>query len=236
MPTTILTLGENIALQISMAKPTTLTDSDTVTNHGEKILLHLHRTCRGLAGAHDWQRLRREETFTTVAAETQTDTLPADFLRHIQGTFWNRTDRRPVIGPLTPQEWQYLKAQVTGGVEDQFYQRNNDLLIYPAPSAGETMAFEYITKMIGLATDNTTERELFTVDTDYTYFDDELVILGAAWSYKQSEGLDYSEEMNSFELRFYDMVKADGGISDRNAAGKMYQREIKPKFQEYISS
>jgi hypothetical protein len=63
----------------------------------------------------DWTHLRGEFVFTTVLGQTQY-TIPPDFNNMIDQTGWNRTNRLPIGGPLTPQEWQYFKARLVGVV------------------------------------------------------------------------------------------------------------------------
>jgi hypothetical protein len=213
---TVLQLAKNAADELSLTRPAALIGS-TTSSGAQKLEGHLRRTCRMLAGRHDWSILRREKTHTTLAQETQTGAIPSDFLRFITGTddmpaFWNRTAQTRLCGPLTSGEWQSRKAAaVTGGIYSEFYVRGTSILAIPTPTAGHTWAYEYITKNIGYATDGTTERASFTVDTDTTNFDDELVILGMVWRYQQAEGQDYTESFREFELRLMDMIKMDGG-------------------------
>jgi hypothetical protein len=207
----VLALVQDAATDLSLKAPTEVI-ANTTSNEVIKLRRHLIRTIRFLAGAHDWQILRREQTFTTVAAAAQTDTpLPSDFLRFIEGSIWNRASRTRVNGPLTPAEWQARQASVTTSAFDEFMIRQDTFLIDPVPPASETIAYEYVTKNIGTDSAGTTERSAFTLDTDLPYFDEELLILGLVWRYRKAEGQDYAEEYRDFQLRLVDMIKMDGG-------------------------
>jgi hypothetical protein len=87
----------------------------------------------------------------------------------------------------------------------------------PTPSANWQIAYEYITKNIGVAIGGA-ELASFVSDDDEAFFDDELIILGIVWRYRKAEGLDYSEEFREYLMRRADMIKMDGGrrILDMN--------------------
>lgn len=210
MGQTILQLATDAATELSQIIPTAVV-ANTGDPGAQKLLRHLTRTCRQLAGRFDWQVLRREKTFTTTATATQTGALPTDFLRFVPDSMFNRTKDTRVGGPLTADEWQAYQAVAYGSVYDQFTVRGNAFLMSPTPTAGNTIAYEYVTKYIGTNAAGSTERTSFTADDDVTYFDDELIILGIVWRYRKAEGLDYSEEFREYELRYYDMIKMDGG-------------------------
>jgi len=208
--TTVLSLVTDAADELSLARPTDIADT-TDDNTSQKLIRHLTRTCRQLSAEYDWSRLRREKTFTTVAAAEQTDAIPTDFQRFLKDTIWNRSTRTKVLGPLDVGDWQARQAVLVNGPYQNFIIRGTSFLMTPTPTAGWTIAYEYITKYIGLAVDGTTERLTFTADDDTTYFDDELVILGTVWRYRKAEGLDYSEEFREYQLRRANMIKMDGG-------------------------
>lgn len=210
----ILDLIEDACDELSLARPNEVvgnTNDDTAT----KLIRHLTRTCRQLAARYDWQRLRREKTFTTVALADQTTASwrPSDFMRFVPDSFYNRTKRYRVIGPLTSEEWQGHQATLMTRVYDAYTVRGNALLLAPTPAAGQSMAFEYITSNVGTDSTGGTERSSFTNDTDLAFLDDELLILGMVWRYRRAEGQDYAEDFREYELRVNDLLKMDMGRS-----------------------
>ena len=208
--TSVLQICQDAADELSVIRPKVV-GPDAIDPTAQKLFRHLVRTCRQLAGRRDWQILRREHTFVTSGSEAQTGAIPDDFLRFVKGTMFNRTKRTTVLGPLNPDEWQKIQATVYTSVYDQFIQRGNALLFTGALSAGQTIAYEYITKAIGLSEDGTEERAIFTSGSDTAYFDDELLISGIVWRYKKAAGDDYSEEFREHEQRFAAVTKMDGG-------------------------
>jgi len=210
----ILSLIQDAAAELSLATPSAVI-GNSEDDGAQKLLRHLTRTCRQLATRYDWQRLRKEKTFTTVALADQTtaSAIPADFLRFVPDSMFNRTERYRVTGPLTSEEWQGHQATLMTRVYDAYTMRGNALLIAPTPPAGQSWAYEYITKNIGTDTGGTTERSSFTVDTDVPFLDDEMLILGMVWRYRKAEGQDYGEEFREFESRVNDLLKMDSGRS-----------------------
>ncbi len=206
----ILALCQDAATESRLSRPEAVAG---VTDDESAVLLAraLAKTCRQLQ-AYNWQKLTREKTFTTVAAETQTDTpLPTDFLRFVPNTIYNRNKRERVFGPLTSDEWQATKAVATVSSYDQFRLRGNSWLMTPIPTAGQTIAYEYITSYLGTDVTAATERATFTVDTDLTYFDDELMVLGIAMNVLDIDGADYAERSYQFQARLQKMLLEDSG-------------------------
>lgn len=205
----ILSLMQDAAIEVKLKAPSAIIG---ITTPDETLLARaLVKTCTQLQ-ANDWQKLTREKTFTTVAAETQTDTpLPTDFLRFVSNTIFNRTKRLPLGGPLSPQEWQGIKATAQTSSYDYFRLRGGSWLMSPLPSAGDTIAYEYITKNMGTDATGVTERAAFTVDTDLTYFDDELMILGIGMNVLDIDGNDYAERSMQFQARLSKMLVEDQG-------------------------
>lgn len=98
--------------------------------------------------AKEWTQLQQVYTFTTVLNQSRYN-LPADFGEMIDQTAWNRTNRLPVAGPLSPQMWEYLKAFQTGVVFTVLFRPlNQQLWLYPDTStpAGFVIAFEYVSR------------------------------------------------------------------------------------------
>lgn len=209
--TTVLEICRAAADELSAIRPTSI-EPTSLEPTAQKLSRHLTRTCRDLSRRYDWQTLRREHTFTSSGVVAQSGAIPSDFLRFVKETMFNRTRRTKVLGPLTPMEWQKIQASVYTNVYDHFIQRGNSVLFAGTMSSGDTIAFEYITKNIGMSSAGTpAELAAFTNDNDTTFFDDELLISGIVWRYLKAERQDYSEEFAQHERLFADLTKMDGG-------------------------
>ena len=223
----VLELVQAATDELSLSQPTTAI-GNTNSNEAQKLLRHLTRAIKVMARRFDWQNLRREHTFTTLATASQGSlAIPSDFLRMVERSVWNRTTTFRVQGPLTPEEYQARLAAVAGGVTDSFILRQNTFLLSPTPASGETIAYEYISKNVGTDTAGTTELSTFTLDTDLPYLDEELLILHLVWRYRKAEGQDYSEEFREAELMFQDMLKMDGSRRRLDMSGDRHSFEPK---------
>ena len=197
-----------------------------------------NRSGRALSRRAAWQSLLVEHTFVTVAAETQTDDpVPDDFDSIVTETAFNRSSSRELAGPLTPQEWQRLKAataQVTP--TDSFRIRGWDFIISPTPSAGDTIAYEYVSKYwvdSGPAPDGILDASKFAHDLDEPTFDEEMMILDVVWRYEKGAGLPYAEDFRSAELMIADRITKDGAGKRRiQLIGRNGRRRMPPTIDE----
>lgn len=215
----LLQIGETAADRIGIPRPTSLIGS---SDQNARLLLSVaQQEGKDLASRHAWQAITKEKTFTSTATEVQSSVIPSDFDRFVDGTFWNRTENRLVLGPASAQEWQALKSDRIQAIHDIFRHRGNDLLLLPTPAAGASYAFEYVSLwwVAEAADTDTPAREQFEQDTDVPVIDSELVALGVVWRFLRAKGLDYSEPFRSYELLLARKMGRDGGAPTLNMSG-----------------
>jgi hypothetical protein len=165
---------------------------------------------RALATRAEWQILRGEHTFTTVAAASQTtSSLPSDLDWIIPETIWNRTRKRRVYGPISAAEWQLIQATTQLTVDPAFTIRGGAIYITPTPDAGDTVAYEYLSTKWCESNLGVAQAE-FAADTDVARIDEELHVLDGIWRFKQKKGLDYLGDQTIFERRVAEKLMRDG--------------------------
>jgi hypothetical protein len=166
-----------------------------------------------LAGSYNWQIMRKQHTFVTTATPAQTSAVPVDWDRFVANTFFNRSQQRTVIGPITPQQWQAIQAQPQlNRVFLAFIERDGQFLITPTPAAGETIAYEYVTKDWAYSDDVIpVPKADYTADTDTAYMDEKLIVLGVRWRFLKSKGLDYAEDFRTYMSERQQKQARDGG-------------------------
>lgn len=101
-----------------------------------------------------WSWLQQQYLFNTVAGQGLYP-LPSDFDSIIPQTQWNRTTRLPVGGPLSPQDFQALKASLVGvvfTVLDRFVQGQTQMYPDTNTPGGYLIAFEYISRWWAVGT------------------------------------------------------------------------------------
>lgn len=171
-----------------------------------------------------------EAVFTAVAAEDQgaiQSYATQGYQWAYPNTFFDRTLRRPLYGPLSEVEWQQIKALPNPGPFYKFRIRGDHILINPAPAAPlSTIAFEYASSWAVYDSGGTLKAAI-TADTDYFVFPENTLLRGLAYRWKQVKGLPYQSDetkyynlLNNYIAR--DKVKPDIDLSHP------HPREIKP--------
>ena len=215
----LLEICQDVADRIGIPRPTAIVGS---SDQNARLLLSvIQQEGRDLASRHTWQALVKEKVFTATATETQSGVIPEDFDRFVDGTFWNRTENRLVLGPASSQEWQALKSDRIQAIHDIFRQRGNSLMLLPMPTAGQEYAFEYVSAWwVAQATDTGTgASDQFESDTDVPLLSAEVVLLGGVWRFLRAKGLDYSEPFRSYELALARKLGRDGGAQTLAMSG-----------------
>lgn len=149
---------------------------------------------REVARQHKWTILRKEHSFTTVQG-TATYALPTDFLEMYDQTGWNRTNRLPLGGPLSAQEWQYLKARLVNVVFTVLFRpMSGTMYLYPDTNTpgGYDIAYEY--KSNGWvrrpALPSDTYHDAPTAYNDIIQFDSLLMSRGLKLAWLKAHGFD----------------------------------------------
>lgn len=161
-----------------------------------------------------WENLQNQCTFNSIAAEDQgnINSLATNGFRYIVNyTFWDRTDRLPVLGPEDPPEWQALKAVVVTGPRYRYRIRQNKLLVNPPFPVDHEIAFEYISKNWITNSAGTSFYQYFAADDDETLLPEDLLILGLRWRWMKEKGLEYAELFRDYEALVKQYLGNDGG-------------------------
>jgi hypothetical protein len=201
----------------------------------------LNKEGRALSRRYRWQALIRECTFVTVAAESQGTLVSLvgsnQAIRDIiVETFYNRSTMQAVLGPVTPQEWQAIKASNATSPHNQFRIRGNSLLFTPTPTAGHTCAFEYVTKEWCTNDAGDEFRDALETDDDEFLLDSELMLLGLIWRWKKAKGFDYGEDFAEYERQVNDAISKDGVKRRLNVSGHALDGRGRPTIPRLIGS
>lgn len=206
----LLTLVQDAADRLGIVRPSLVVGS--ADQQVRQLLGLAQEEGKELARRHPWQGITKEKTFTAAATETQTGVIPSDFDRIVNGTFFNRTLKRRVEGPLNAPEWQNYKASTTTVLFDAYRIRGDVMLLAPTPTAGDSYAFEYVsTFWCTTASSSTPTLAAFEADTDIGLINEEIMTLGVVWRFLKAKGLDYSEPFRSYEAQLLLMAGRDGG-------------------------
>lgn len=106
----------------------------------------LNSAGRELLMMREWQRMIVSFSLTTQIGDTGFYNLPADYGRHIDQTDWNPSNRLPLGGPLTAQDYTYLLATnlASSTIYISFREKDGQFVILPQPPpVGQVITFEY---------------------------------------------------------------------------------------------
>jgi hypothetical protein len=223
----VLTTIQYVCGRTNVPVPATVlgnTDTQVV-----QMLRLLEEIGNDMAKRGDWEGVTREATHTSLADEDQGTmvSIATNGFRNLKnGTFWDRTNKLPILGPLNDQQWQTLKGMATTGPRYHFRIRGGKLLINPTPTAGHTWAFEYMSKNWMLGVDGTTYKQYATLDSDTILIPEDVLIMGLRWTWKKEKGMDYAEDMATYEAQIKDSLGRDGGKATLHMDGGV--RDARP--------
>lgn len=215
----LLTIVQDAADACNVDQPSTVmvnTDENIV-----QMVSLLHREGQALS-RWSWQELIKEASHTTLAAELQGTmaSIASGYRYIINETMWNDDLQRPVPGGLSPQNWQQYKVSAVSGPYHSYRIQDKKLYLYPAPDAGQTIKFEYMSDSWILDDDGTTTKSRFTADTDTGILDEELLTLGLIWRFKRAKGLDYAEDHREYTVMLNDAKARNSGSNRLHAGGR----------------
>jgi hypothetical protein len=151
-----------------------------------------------------YQVFTSEAIWTLVPGEDQgpIETIAPGIIYANNQTFYDRTLRRPLYGPVEDDEWQALKALPNPGPFYKFRFRGGNLLINPAPTPPlSQIAFEYKTKYLVKPVSGP-NKQYFTADTDTCIFPENILQRGLRYRWKEEKGLPYQAD----EVAFWNML------------------------------
>lgn len=193
-------------LPLSVDPTTVVGASDAQTR---QLLELLQEEGDELVDRHEWSRLLVTQSIVSSTADVQTTTLPTDWNRfQKRASFWRSgSSITPLAGPVGPDEWQRL-ITIPGTYPGYWRMLAGSVQTLGVP-VGETVSIQYISQNWILDADLTTTKALWAADSDMPLLSDNLVILGGRWRWKQSKGLDYAEDMETYERRLEARIASD---------------------------
>jgi hypothetical protein len=164
-----------------------------------------------------WRGLLRQQTFTTTAGQ-QYLTLPNDYQRPINQTEWDRTNRWPLMGPMTPQQMQTLQSGIISQgprIKFRMVGKQIELFPYNSVSAGQQFVLNYVSNgwVVVNPGPSQTYANKATADNDEAIFDDRLMIAGVKLRFFQAKGFDTTAYAEDFQVLLDDALAQDSGAA-----------------------
>lgn len=146
---------------------------------------------------------------------------PADFDRFIPETWYDRTNRWQLLGPMSPQldQW-HLSGIVATGPRRFFRQIGpfpNSYRIWPPPAELVNplqLVFEYQSiNRVRVQNSTTNFAFLFANDTDRPLLDDRLIIAGIKWRFWEQKGFNWLSKRKEYDDMVQRFIARDGGTT-----------------------
>jgi len=146
--------------------------------------------------------------------------LPSDFDRQIDRTHYDKSKRWEMLGPETPQQWEFLKSSyISTGPRMRYRFIGGNFQIWPQVSTNEYLGFEYISN--GWVNQTTTPISAFAADTDTCIFPDRLMVCGIKNKFFEVKGFDTTAYYRDYVNQLSIAKSNDSGSQTLSMAPKM---------------
>lgn len=147
--------------------------------------------------------------------------FPSDFDRQSDRTHFDKSKRWEMLGPETPQQWQWLKSSyISTGPRLRYRIMGNYFQIWPMITTSEYVGFEYVSKNWASSSAGA-GKSSFTADDDTCIFPDRLMVLGLKAQYFAVKGFDSSKFEADFEAQKSIAKAHDHGAKTLSMAPQM---------------
>lgn len=198
----VLTIVETALDELGMPYPAALTSTTDPTQRQCKALLYA--ASRFLRSQRTWAQLKKKHSVTLANGRYQYP-LPADYYAALPNTQWDENNDWRLIGPLADSEMTDRTIgldSVTTRIAYRIFGPDlnpastaGQFKIDPVPTAdGAVLSFEYIIKNFFVDSTYTTYAEAISANTDYSLFDDDLMVAEFKWRYLRAKKKDYDQE------------------------------------------
>lgn len=144
----LLTVVQNVTRELGIPEPSSVVGNTDKT--AKQLLAIAHRVGDEIISRHTWPQLVRTATITLVASQ-DSYALPTDYDRQINRTHWDRDNTWELVGPLSPQEWQWRREGITATSPRRRFRvkgaNANQFFVDPSPESGEAgqvLVYEYV--------------------------------------------------------------------------------------------
>jgi hypothetical protein len=137
--------------------------------------------------------------------------LPAGFDRITDRTQYDKSKRWEMLGPETPQQWQWLKSSyISTGPRIRWRIMGQKFQIWPLTSTNEYLSFEYISQNWAASASGVGQNQ-FILDTDTCIFPNRLIVLALKKKYFEVKGFDTSSFQRDYDMQLNIAKANDAG-------------------------
>lgn len=137
--------------------------------------------------------------------------MPSDYQRIVDRTQWDKSKHWEMLGPESPQQWQWLKSgYIATGPRIRWRILGNTFQIWPGVTTAEYLGFEYVSKS-WVRDAGGTAKNSFTADTDTCVFDDRLMVAGLKLKYFGVKGFETQLLQDEYDSILVAVMGAEQG-------------------------
>jgi hypothetical protein len=144
--------------------------------------------------------------------------LPAGYDRITDRTQYDKSKRWEMLGPSTPQQWQFLKSSyISTGPRIRWRIMGQEFQIWPLTSTNEYLGFEYISVNWALSSSGAGQTQ-FLADSDTCIYPDRLIVLALKKKYFEVKGFDTSAFQRDYDMQLNIAKANDAGSATLSLA------------------
>lgn len=156
-------------------------------------------------------------------------TMPSDYDRQIDRTQWDKSKHWEMLGPESPQQWQWIKSgYIATGPRIRWRVLGGYFQVWPPLSTPEYLGLEYTSKNWARDVASTPKPSL-TADTDTSVFSDRLMVLGTKLKYFEIKGFDTTALKRDFDTEYEIRMGTEQGSPMLSMAPRMSQILVGPE-------
>lgn len=195
---TVLSVYQDAMVELIGRKPSTLFGRTAAPEL--KMQTIVNKAAKQIALDYDWQELTK---FIEITGDGEAEdfALPSDF------------DRLPIDGTIFSDTWTAIEYIQSSGLSDWVRLQSflpamppgywiifdKKIHLLPVLGDGAKARFFYISKDI-VTKGNGAPASTFTADSDTFVLDEHLLLLSIIWRWKANQGLEYSEDLQNYEI------------------------------------
>lgn len=176
-----------------------------------------------LVQAYPWGLLTKSHSFTTQDGDSGDYPLPDDYSSMIDQTGWDRSNRMPLGGPMSAQDWTYLEGLFPGQatIYASFRLAEGLFKLYPQPPVADLdINYEYISKnWVQPQEVGSSPTDAVTQGNDAVLYDKTLASRYLKVKFLEAKGFDSQKAQDDFNQTFTFLTGSDKGAKVLNAGG-----------------
>ena len=175
-----------------------------------------------LMQAYPWELLVRTHSITTQVGDSGEYDMPSNFGYILNQTEWDNTNNVPMGGPLSAQDWTYLKGRnlASNTLYASFRIAQGKFNVFPdAPTIARDLSFEYISTdwVYDPSTNPVSYKKGVDQASDTPLFDKTLITRAVKVKYLEAGGFDTTKAQADYNQIFAFLTGTEKGAPILNA-------------------